>query len=103
AIVRLQIDAGVHGVHFDESEVPITSLQYGGCFCDTCMRGFRAYLEELPERPADLADEDLSTFHYGHWLLGRGYDFKSGREQTPLFFDYLRFQRRNIARYFAEL
>jgi hypothetical protein len=105
AVVRIQIDAGVQGVHFDESEVPITSLQYGGCFCDTCMRGFRAYLAELPdgERPPELAGEDLATFHYGTWLLERGHDFKSNRESAPLFFDYLRFQRRNIARYFGEL
>jgi hypothetical protein len=105
AIVRIQIDAGVQGVHFDESEVPITSLQYGGCFCETCMRGFRAYLRELPpaERPDELADEDLGSFHYGSWLLERGYDFKSNREATPLFWDYLRFQRRNIAVYFGEL
>jgi hypothetical protein len=105
AVVRIQIDAGVQGVHFDESECPITSLQYGGCFCDTCMRGFRRYLADLPpdERPAELADTDLETFHYGSWLLERGHDFKSNRESAPLFFDYLRFQRRNIARYFGEL
>jgi hypothetical protein len=105
AIVRIQIDAGVQGVHFDESEVPITSLQYGGCFCDTCMRGFRAYLLERPieDRPDELRDTDLATFHYGSWLLERGHDFKSNRESAPLFFDYLRFQRRNIARYFGEL
>ena len=105
AIVRIQIDAGVQGVHFDESEVPITSLQYGGCFCDTCMRGFRSYLSELPhdERPAELDGTDLDTFQYGEWLLERGHDFKSNRESAPLFYDYLRFQRRNIARYFGEL
>jgi hypothetical protein len=105
AIVRLQVDAGVQGIHFDEAEVPITSLQYGGCFCRTCLEGFRSYLIELPtdERPSDLEGEDLSTFHYGEFLLARGHDFKSNREQAPLFFDYLRFQRRNIARYFAEL
>jgi hypothetical protein len=103
AVVRIQIDAGVQGVHFDESEVPITSLQYGGCFCDTCMRGFREYLRDHPDLPADLAETDLSGFHYGAWLLERGYDFKSGREDTPLFWDYMRFQRRNIVRYFQEL
>src|ERR671921_526730 len=50
AIVRLQIDAGCHGIHFDEAEVPITSLQYGGCFCRTCMRGFADHLAGLPAR-----------------------------------------------------
>ncbi|HEX5936590.1 MAG TPA: hypothetical protein VFZ75_02695, partial [Actinomycetota bacterium] len=105
AIVRIQIDAGVQGVHFDEAEVPITSLQYGGCFCDTCMRGFRTYLRELPvdERPAELDGLDLADFHYGAWLLARGYDFQHERDRSPLFWDYMRFQRRNIATYFGEL
>jgi hypothetical protein len=105
AIVRIQIDAGVHGVHFDESEVPLTSLQYGGCFCDTCMRGFRAYLVGLPEgeRPAELEGVDLETFHYGTWLLERGFDFRGNYANTPLFSEYIRFQQGNIRTYFAEL
>ena len=103
AIVRIQVDAGVQGVQFDETEVPITSLQYGGCFCETCVRGFREYLQGLDEPPEEVAGEDLSSFHYGEWLLQRGYDFKDKQHESPLFWDYLRFQRRNIARYFAEL
>jgi hypothetical protein len=105
AIIRIQIDAGAHGIHFDESEVPLTSLQYGGCFCDTCVRGFREYLQAMPEddRPAELAGEDLSDFHYGDWLLKRGFDFKGRYASTPLFYDYTRFQERNITRYFREL
>jgi hypothetical protein len=105
AIVRIQIGAGVHGVHFDEAEVPLTSLQYGGCFCATCVRGFREFLQEMPEgdRPAQLAGEDLSSFHYGEWLLARGFDFKGNWSSTPLFYDYTDFQQRNIRRYFAEL
>jgi hypothetical protein len=103
AIVRLQIDAGVHGVHFDEAEVPLTSLQYGGCFCDTCMRGFREYLRSLPERPDELDGVDLDTFHYGSFLLERGFDFRGNYMNTPLFFHYTTFQRANIRRYFGEL
>ena len=33
AIIRIQIDAGVDGIQLDEAELPITSFQYGGCFC----------------------------------------------------------------------
>ena len=33
----------------------------------------------------ELKDIDLDTFHYGQWLLERGYDFKQNRESTPLF------------------
>ncbi|MEA2527927.1 MAG: hypothetical protein QOF73_5154 [Thermomicrobiales bacterium] len=105
AITRIQIAAGVDGVQLDEAELPLTTLQYGGCFCKDCMKGFRAYLQELSpnELPTELAGTDLATFHYGSWLLERGYDFKSNREDTPLFWRYLAFQRRQITRYFAEL
>lgn len=105
AIVRIQVDAGVAGVQFDETEVPMTSLQYGGCFCRTCREGFREYLRALPagQRPAELENQDLVTFDYAQWLLARGYDFKSKREDTPLFWDYHAFQRRNIVRYMREL
>ena len=105
AVVRIQVDAGVQGVHFDESEVPLTSLQYGGCFCDTCMRGFREYLQELPKERLreELRGQDLSGFHYGEYLLERGFDFRSNWASTPLFYDYTAFQQQNIRRYFAEL
>jgi hypothetical protein len=105
AIVRLQIDAGVQGVHFDEAEVPMTSLQYGGCFCHICVRGFREYLQALPddERPSDLEGEDLSSFHYGEFLKARGFDFRGRHWETPLFNEYMEFQARNVHRYFTEL
>src|SRR2546426_580409 len=47
AEVRIQVDAGAYGIQFDEAEVPITSLQYGGCFCKTFFRGVRPYLRGL--------------------------------------------------------
>jgi hypothetical protein len=92
-------------VHFDEAEVPMTSLQYGGCFCGTCVRGFREYLRELPveKLPDDLRTADLAEFHYGTYLLERGFDFRSNWASTPLFYEYAAFQQRNIKRYFAEL
>ena len=105
AIIRIQIDAGVAGVHLDEADLPIFATGYGGCFCKDCMKLFRAWLQALPpERlPEALKDTDLDTFHYGSWLLERGYDFKSDRESTPLYWDYIRFQRETIVGYFAEL
>lgn len=105
AIIRIQIDAGVAGVHLDEADLPIFATGYGGCFCKDCMKLFRAWLQALPaERlPAALEGTDLETFHYGEWLLARGYDFKSDRESTPLYWDYIKFQRETIVGYFAEL
>jgi hypothetical protein len=103
AVIRVQIDAGVHGVQLDEAELPITSMQYGGCFCRECTSQFREYLQGLEPAPAELDGVDLETFDYGRWLLGQGWDFKEGRERSPLFEHYMRFQRAAITRYFGEL
>jgi hypothetical protein len=105
AIIRIQIDAGVAGVELDEADLPYFATGYGGCFCKDCMKLFRAYLQALPADalPKELKDTDLATFHYGSWLLERGYDFKANRETTPLYWEYLRFQRKTIVGYFAEL
>ena len=105
AVIRIQIDAGVDGIQLDEAELPITSFQYGGCFCKDCMKGFRQYLKDLPNEqlPEELEGVDLETFHYGEWLLAQGFDFKTQREGAPIFWEYHRYQTRQIARYFAEL
>jgi hypothetical protein len=105
AVIRIQIDAGVDGIQLDEAELPLGALQYGACFCRDCMKGFRAHLQQLPpqRRPAELADTDLSGFHYGDWLLARGYDFVTNREQSPLFGEYYAFQCQQIRTHFAEL
>ena len=103
AVIRIQIDAGVDGVQLDESELPIGSLQYGGCFCKDCMKGFREHLALRPDRPQALAGVDLATFHYGRWLLERGYDFTADQLDTPLYRDYHRYQCDAIRRHFGEL
>lgn len=101
AIVRIQVDAGVAGVHLDEAELPITSLQYGGCFCKDCMAGFRDYVRD--HEPDELAGVDIDSWNYGRWLLEQGHDFKTDQAGAPLFWDYLRFQQQNITKYFGEL
>lgn len=105
AVIRIQIDAGVDGIQLDEAELPMGAFQYGACFCKDCMKGFRAHLRRLPAeaRGEDLADVDLDTFHYGDWLLARGYDFKDQQSSTPLFGEYYRFQCAAIKEYFSEL
>ncbi|MEV0717958.1 hypothetical protein [Asanoa sp. NPDC050611] len=99
AIIKIQIDAGVDGVQLDETELPLGSLQYGGCFCRDCMTGFREYLAALPVPPA----VDLATFHYGEWLLAQGFDFKSRLDETPLYAEYYRYQLGAIRAHFGEL
>jgi hypothetical protein len=105
AVIRIQVDAGVDGIQLDEAELPMGAFQYGACFCKDCMAGFRTYLTDLDPAALEgrLDGVDLSTFHYGDWLLAQGHDFKSDRESTPLFGAYYAFQCRAIKTYFAEL
>lgn len=104
-IIRIQIDAGVDGIQLDEAGLPITALQFGGCFCRDCMKGFRAYLQDLPaeEFPEELVGVELPNFDYGKWLRQHDDDIHVLEADTPLFWDYLRFQRGAVARYFGEL
>jgi hypothetical protein len=105
AVIRIQVDAGVDGIQLDEAELPLGAMQYGACFCKDCMKGFRGYLQAQPEAERDpaLAGVDLSTFHYGDWLLERGYDFVERRTESPLFGDYYRYQCSAIQQFFHEL
>ncbi len=105
AVIRIQVDAGVDGIQLDEAELPMGAFQYGGCFCKDCMKGFRAYLQAQPaaERSPHLTGTALDTFHYGDWLLERGHDFQDGRESSPLFGDYYRYQCAAIKQHFHEL
>ncbi|NED99436.1 hypothetical protein [Phytoactinopolyspora halotolerans] len=105
AVIRIQIDAGVDGVQLDEAELPMGALQYGACFCKDCMAGFREFLQAQPahRRSPELAGTDLDTFHYGDWLLERGYDFTTDQHRTPLYDDYHAFLRAAIKQYFGEL
>ncbi|HET9723942.1 MAG TPA: hypothetical protein VFR44_08895 [Actinomycetota bacterium] len=105
AIIRIQIDAGVAGVELDEADLPLFSTRYGGCFCKDCVKQFRAYLKELPadRRPKELDGTDLEEFHYGSWLLERGFDFRDDRRSAPLFWDYIRFQRTAVTKHFIEM
>jgi hypothetical protein len=102
AVIRIQVDAGVDGIQLDEAELPMGAFQYGACFCKDCMKGFRAYLSSLASVPL-LHGVDLASFHYGDWLLERGFDFKTGRESTPLFGEYYAYQCGAIQQHFGEL
>ncbi|MCC3372070.1 hypothetical protein [Cohnella sp. REN36] len=105
-IIDIQIDAGVHGVHLDECELPITAIGYGGCFCKDCMKQFTAYLidrQALGNLPPALQNMDLNTFHYGEYLKGLGAEFPGKASETPFFTEYFQFQMKVMTGYFKEL
>lgn len=104
-IIMLQIDAGVAGVQLDESELPITALRHGGCFCKDCRKGFTRYLQKLRAQGSlsrRYDNLDLRDFDYGTYILENKIDFPNG-EDVPLFREYWEFQLTQITKYFTEL
>lgn len=105
-IIEIQIDAGVHGVHLDECELPITAISYGGCFCKDCMKLFRGYLMEKKAQgklSPELTAMDLEHFHYGDYLRDRGAAFPGKSSDAPFFTEYFQFQMKIMTGYFKEL
>ena len=102
-IMELQIDAGVPGIQLDECELPMTSISSGGCFCDSCMKQFSAFLRER-KAAGKLGPEwdgvDLDSFHYGEYLKEHGCTYPEG---APFYRDYWEFQVRRVKQYFGEL
>ncbi len=107
AIIRLQVDAGVHGVQLDEASTPLGTMQYGACFCKDCVRGFREHLASLD--PAALQDAtggetiDVASFDYRRFLLDRGLDPSVTRADTPMFLAYFDFMRISLTATLNEL
>lgn len=105
-IIEIQIEAGVHGVHLDECELPITAIGYGGCFCKDCMKQFRSYLIDRQSRgnlPEPLQSMDLSSFHYGEYLKLSNVDYPGKTSEVPFFTEYFQFQMKVMTGYFKEL
>ncbi len=108
AIIRIQIDAGADNIQLDEPDATFAGIAYGGCFCRYCSDGFREHLlaVDLAERPdlVDLlGDVDLERFDYGTWLAATGHGIHPDLEATPLFFEYVRFQRRAMVGHLVEV
>ncbi|HEY2673997.1 MAG TPA: hypothetical protein VGJ07_26985 [Rugosimonospora sp.] len=104
AIIRIQIDAGVDGIQFDEPSSPLSALQYGGCFCRDCMTGFTDYLRGLPgEQLPEEVRAALPDFHYGRWLLERGEERIDPKNLTFLSRAYARYLQARTAENFTEL
>ncbi len=102
-IMEIQIDAGVPGIQLDECELPMTSINSGGCFCDSCMKQFRLWLAGR-KNAGRLASEwdgiDLDTFNYGEYLKEHDCTYP---ENASFFRDYWEFQVWQVRRYFGEL
>ena len=72
AVIRIQIDAGVDGIQLDEAELPLTSLQYGGCFCKDCMAAFRAVSAGAARGRNARAAARHGSLHLPLWRMAAG-------------------------------
>ncbi|MDQ3814481.1 MAG: hypothetical protein M3347_11080 [Armatimonadota bacterium] len=63
---RACLDAGANSLHMDDPKMNIHAVQWGGCFCPHCMRGFSDYLARTttPAQRVELGIEDIQTFDY---------------------------------------
>ena len=59
------VRAGAQGVHIDDHLGSAGALFLGGCYCDRCLAGFRAYLGGLPaDAPERAQVSDPATFDF---------------------------------------
>ncbi|TDE01167.1 hypothetical protein [Jiangella asiatica] len=107
AIIRLQIDSGVHGVQLDETSTPLGTMQYGACFTRDCVLGFREHLKSLDADALAQATGgehlDLQTFDYAEYLRALGADPLVTKADTPLFLAYFDYMRKSVNETFNEL
>jgi len=104
--VETALTADVDALMFDSQINTMSAISYmGGCFCQWCMEGFRAYLEEqVPSTTlAECGVTSLDRFDYGEFLRSRGIDPQRYRNQInawtpelPLAQEYLDFQYRRV-------
>ncbi len=68
--LKRYIDAGAEVMQRDEPRANLLAVSWGGCFCEHCMTGFRAWLAANTTREQrDAAGvEAIETFHYREHL-----------------------------------
>ncbi|HVU25751.1 MAG TPA: hypothetical protein VHE13_16590, partial [Opitutus sp.] len=102
ARMRAGLAAGATMIHLDDHSGTFACASFaGGCFCDYCVAGFRAWLK------ANVTGSDLKAagideagaFDYREFLLQRGYEDRAAyiaaaaKRDVPLRDWYLAFQR----------
>ena len=73
AYVKSLVDLGVRDIQRDDPSMNANATNWGGCFCQYCVAGFRAYLKEHadPQQLAAAGVADLDTLDYAAYLRAR--------------------------------
>lgn len=94
--MRTYVDAGATMIQRDEATGNARRPNYGGCFCDYCVRGFRRYLGNTlgPEELGAVGIDDIKSFDYRRHLrdagapVGDEFSRWDGGRLQELFYDY---------------
>lgn len=102
------VDLGADTIQVDDPGCNWTATHWGACFCEHCMKGFTAYLEDKlgDSSPDELGIDDLDTFSYAEHLeatdapIGDGFRSWDGGKLQAHFVD---FQRSSLERFYRDL
>ncbi|MCS7239073.1 MAG: nucleoside hydrolase, partial [Thermoguttaceae bacterium] len=102
------IDAGCDGLQMDDPLTNLHAVQWGACFCEHCMVGFRQFLLSQQEQLnlAELGISDLTSFDYRQYLreqkapVGDAFRQYHGGKLKELF---VQFQRQSVERFFHDM
>lgn len=101
------IKAGAYGLHIDDHLGTAGGLWTGTCFCDRCVKGFREYLQALPETERrSLRLPDLADFNYREHVLqwlAKQKNRKPAMSERPLWSQWQAYQCRGAAQFMQEL
>jgi hypothetical protein len=110
--VRIGIASGANMLHLDDHLGTSAAANHsGGCFCDFCLKGFRAWLQQnlTPSELAAKGIADLKTFDYRATVRDAGFvdrkTYMQGtwRNEVPLREEFLAFQRDAAAQLVRQL
>jgi hypothetical protein len=103
------VRGGVAGLHIDDHAGTAACASYaGGCFCQHCIEGFRAYLK-ANYGAADLADvgvADVDTFDYAQYVKQYAttrQEYIDRRFSIPLFIPFIAFEIQGEASLVADI
>lgn len=92
------VQGAVTGLHIDDHAGTAACASWaGGCFCESCIVGFRDFLRRnyTPEQLSAMGVRDVATFDYTEYV--RGYattrqEYLNVRWSIPLFVPYVSFE-----------
>jgi hypothetical protein len=102
------LSAGADSLQMDDPTLNLAATRWGGCFCDSCIAGFRSYLQEKfsGSELAELGIEEIDRFNYREHLIARGApsgDALANWDSDPLRKHFIEFQSQSVEAFYADM